>query len=77
MPYTLAWNIHFQSIVFCVYTAFHESLFQVKYHREIFTLSDGEKIALDWFEEARPTGDKLNTEKRPLLVCIGGLGAGH
>ena len=50
-PYFLAWNVHLQGIVFGPYTAFHENLFTVKYHRELFSLSDGEKIALDWFKE--------------------------
>ena len=77
VPYALSWMVHLQAIVFTPYTSFHESVFTVKYFREIFILSDGENIALDWFEEPKPQGKKLKKEKRPLLVCIGGLGGGQ
>ena len=42
-----------------MYTPFHESLsyFQVKYSREVFMLSDGAQIAMDWFEEEQPKGE--------------------
>ena len=69
---------HLQGIIFAIYVSFHETLFQARYHREIFALADGEKIAMDWFEEPQPTDEKqIAEEKRPLLVCIGGLGGGH
>ena len=51
VPYTLAWIVHLQGIVFMPYNQFHEAVFVPKYHREIFALADGEKIGLDWFEE--------------------------
>mmetsp|Transcript_36901 Transcript_36901/g.48497 ORF Transcript_36901/g.48497 Transcript_36901/m.48497 type:complete len:124 (-) Transcript_36901:868-1239(-) len=75
VPYMFAWHVHFQGLIFSPYTMLHEELFKVKYHREVFQLADGEKIALDWFEEPKP--DPKNPDKRPLLVCIGGLGGGH
>ena len=69
--------VHLQGVIFTVYTQFHEKLFTAKYYREVFAFADGEKIALDWFEEPKPTGESVKTETRPLLVCIGGLGGGH
>ena len=74
VPYIFAWASHLQSLFFVPYSLVHETLFKVKYYRELFTLADGEKIALDWFEEPRPTNP---ADKRPLLVCVGGLGGGH
>ena len=74
-PYSFVWNVHLQGLFFTPYTTIHENFFKAKYYREVFALSDGEKIAMDWYEEPQPKkGDKC---KRPLLVCIGGLGGGH
>lgn len=53
-PYVWAWMVHLQGIIFTVYTQFHEKLFKAKYYREVFAFADGEKIALDWFEEPKP-----------------------
>ena len=61
-----------QSLVFVPYAEIHQAYFTVDYWREIFTLSDGEKIAIDWFEEEPKLDDK-----RPVLVVYGGLGGGH
>lgn len=59
VPYFLSWAVHLQGLVFAPYNEISESLFTVRYYREIFTLADGEKIALDWFEEPEPKGDSL------------------
>ena len=48
-------------------------IYPTKYYRELFALSDGEKIALDWHEEPIPTGEAAKNDKRPLLVCLAGL----
>ena len=48
--------------------------FFIPYEREIFHLSEGADIAIDWYEKSCPTD--IDNEKRPLLVCIGGLGGG-
>ena len=41
----------------------------IPFEREIFHLSDGAAIAIDWYEKIVGKQDK-----RPLLVCVGGLG---
>ena len=69
--------MHLQGLIFVIYTQFHERLFAAKYFREVFALSDGEKIALDWYAEPKPKGEIIDSESRPLLVCVGGLGGGH
>ena len=46
-----AWNTHFQGIIHAPYNKIHR-LFKVKYFTEVFALSDGEKIALEWYEES-------------------------
>ena len=51
VPYSFVWNVHLQGVFFTPYTMIHETFFKAKYYREVFALSDGEKIALDWFEE--------------------------
>ena len=50
VPYMFAWNTHFQGFIHAPYNKIHE-LFKLKYFTEVFTLSDGEKIALIWYEE--------------------------
>ena len=77
VPYTLAWSLHLQGMIFTPYTLIHEAVFPAKYNREVFALADGEKIGLDWFEESMPTDKDAKSDKRPLLVCVGGLGGGH
>ena len=56
-PYMYAWNVHFQGIIHAPYNIIHSLLFKARYYREIFTLADGEKIALDWYEEPYPKED--------------------
>lgn len=51
VPYAFVWNVHLQGVIFTPYTKFHEFVWPAKYHREVFAFADGEKIALDWFEE--------------------------
>ena len=41
----------------------------IPYEREMFRLSDGAAIAIDWYEKI-PAQD----DKRPLLICVGNLG---
>ena len=41
----------------------------IPYEREIFHLSEGADIAIDWYDK-KPDID----DKRPLLICVGGLG---
>lgn len=41
---------------------------KIKYRRQIFRLSDGGQLALDWLIH-----NKEQTEKRNLVVCIPGL----
>ena len=41
----------------------------IPFEREIFHLSDSAAIAIDWYEKIPDKHDK-----RPLLVCVGGLG---
>ena len=52
VPYFLAWIVHLQGAFFMPYTTFHENFLKATYFREIFTFSDGEKIAIDWYSEA-------------------------
>ena len=54
VPYMHAWNLHFQGIIHAVYNIIHSRLFKVNYFTEVFTLSDGEKIALLWVDEPPP-----------------------
>ena len=75
VPYLFAFHMHMQGLIFTAYTLIHEEIFKVRYHREVFTLADGEKIGLDWFEEPKPEAG--STDQSPVLVCVGGLGGGH
>lgn len=72
-PYIFAWCTLFQVLILAVYSHYHEQWFQAEWHREVFALSDGQKIGIDWFEEEVPEGEKMRNEKRPLLVCLSGL----
>ena len=49
--------------------------FPIKYEREIFKLSDGGQIALDWAIDLEG-GVPLKNSKRPILTCVAGLSGG-
>ncbi len=48
VPYTLALNGHCQAILSIIYELFLSIRFPIKYEREMFTLSDGGTIGIDW-----------------------------
>ena len=70
-PYLFAWNVHLQALCFLPMSIIEEEVksFFIPYEREIFHLSEGADIAIDWYEKIPDLDDK-----RPLLVCVGGLG---
>ena len=47
--------------------------FPLKYDRELFKLSDGGTIALDW----RSDEHKLKRDTRPILCLVSGLSGGN
>jgi predicted alpha/beta-fold hydrolase len=47
-PYLFALNGHMQAIVYLIKETVLKLRFPLKYEREMFTLSDGGSIALDW-----------------------------
>ena len=73
-PYAFAFNSHLQGIIYTFYSGAHERFkqLQIKYSRELFILKDGGTLAIDW-DGGIPEGDG---DKRPVLVCISGLGGG-
>ena len=77
VPYMHAWNLHLQGIIHAFYNIIHSKYFKVKYYTEVFSLSDGEKIALLWVDEPQPKKYELGKNKGPLLVMTGGLGGGQ
>lgn len=38
VPYVFAWLVHWQGLIFSPYSMLHETIFQVKYFREIFQM---------------------------------------
>jgi predicted alpha/beta-fold hydrolase len=60
--------------------------FPIQYERELFKLSDGGTIALDWYKDEVGWGSKINNheggipkenDKRPILACVAGLSGGN
>jgi len=76
-PYWAAFNQHLQGIIFCFYDLYKHTVRSARglidYDREVFTTSDGAKIAVEWYQGIP---DPLTTtDTRPILVCISGLGS--
>lgn len=55
----------------------------LKYERELFKLSDGGTIALDWHKDenngstGRPSLNSSEKRQRPILACVSGLNGGN
>ena len=70
-PYLFSWSVHLQALCFLPVSILEEQFksFMIPYEREIFHLSEGADIAIDWYEKIPDLNDK-----RPLLIAVGGLG---
>ena len=75
-PYFLALNGTIQCILFMICEISLQLVFRFKIDRELFKLSDGGTIALDWISD-HEGGFPLKGSKRPILCCISGLSGGN
>jgi len=72
VPQTLALNGHMQAFLLVVCNYFLSFFFSIKYERELFRLSDGGTIALDWVID-HEGGAPTKNSQRPILCCFPGL----
>jgi predicted alpha/beta-fold hydrolase len=75
-PWLFALNQHFQSITYILYEIRMKIWFPLKYEREIFVLSDGGTLALDWAVDYEG-GLPLKGSPRPILTVVSGLSGGN
>lgn len=75
-PYMVALNGHLQCFVYMLCEVCFKIYFPIKYEREIFKLSDGGTIALDWVVD-HEGGFPKKCSSRPILCCIAGLSGGN
>ena len=73
-PWALAATGFGQSMLFILVEYVSQLIFRFKTEREIFDLSDGGQIALDWFVHKDNKAKTGNEEKpKPLLAIIPGI----
>ncbi len=75
-PHMLTLNGHMQALVYLVCEISLKIYFPFKYEREIFKLSDGGTIAIDWCIDHEGALPRKNSE-RPILCLISGLSGGN
>jgi predicted alpha/beta-fold hydrolase len=82
VPHALTLNGHLQAAIYIIVELLYVKLRQpLKYDRELFKLSDGGIIAIDWHIDEQ--GGIPNTNGRggrnssPILVCFSGLSGGN
>ena len=76
VPHTLALNGHMQAVLSMICEIYLSFFFSVKYEREMFCLSDGGTIALDWVIDHEGGAPRKNSH-RPILCCFSGLSGGN
>lgn len=80
MPHFLALNGHIQAFLYCWIELLQVKLRQpLKYEREMFKLSDGGTIALDWHIDNETGAGKpiMGGRKQPILALVSGLSGGN
>eukprot|EP00347_Sterkiella_histriomuscorum_P006268 403353420 len=75
-PYFLALSGNMQSFVYMWTEIFVKLISNVKFERELFTLSDGGTIALDWVVD-HEGGVPKSGHTRPILCMFSGLAGGN
>ena len=75
-PYMLTLNGHLQAIFYLICEIIFKVYFPIKYEREIFRLSDGGQIALDWVIDHEGGFPRKNSQ-RPILCLVSGLSGGN
>lgn len=75
-PYTLTLNGHLQAIMSVICELVLKVRYPIKYKREMFKLSDGGTIALDWVVDYEGDFPKEKSQ-RPILCCFAGISGGN
>ena len=77
-PHTLTLTGNMQSFIYAWCEIFIKWLYPFKYERELFTLSDGGTIAIDWVVD-HEGGIPIpgSSHNRPILVMFSGLAGGN
>ncbi len=75
-PHFLTLNGTLQAIMYLLNEIYLKLTFPIKYERELFKLSDGGTIALDWVID-HEGGVPLKGSSRPVICCIAGLSGGN
>lgn len=76
IPWFGAVNSLMQIVLYAFYEIRMKVAFPIKYEREMFNLSDGGTIALDW-QIDHEGGFPLKGSHRPILVTLAGLSGGN
>ena len=81
VPHVFALNGHIQCCLYMWVELFQVKMRNVlKYERELFMLSDGGTIALDWHIDetgGKPKRAVVGRCQRPILACFSGLSGGN
>ncbi len=75
-PYTLTVNGHLQAIMSVICELVLKIRYPIKYKREMFTLSDGGTIAIDWVQDYEGDFPKEKSP-RPILCLFAGISGGN
>ena len=75
-PYMLTLNGHWQAFIYMCCESVLKLYYPIKYEREIFVLSDGGTIALDWTVD-HEGGLPTKGSSRPILCLVSGLSGGN
>ena len=75
-PYFLTLNQHWQAVFYLLAEIANRYINPMKFEREMFQLSDGGTIALDWVVD-HEGGLPRKHSQRPVLCCISGLSGGN
>ena len=75
-PYLLTLTGNMQSFIFCFVEPVVKLFFPYRFERELFTLSDGGTVALDWVIDHEGGIPKCGAS-RPVLVMFSGLAGGN
>lgn len=75
-PHWLALNGFCQCIMFVSCETWLKLFFPIKFQRELFVLSDGGTIALDWVID-HEEGFPKKLSQRPIICMVSGLSGGN
>lgn len=76
VPWIFTINNFTQCLLYAFFEIRMKIWFPLTYKRELFQLSDGGTIALDWQIDDEG-GFPLKNSKRPILACVAGLSGGN